>query len=94
MYNDNGLMRVVVDAINNRPLKDFDNLPITISKKVEGWLLEAWERQDRKIDVEDLIQRMPFAANDDVWNTRKFSNALTQRKDRFRNRGRCTAAKG
>lgn len=75
--------------INNRPLKAFDNLPITISKKVEGWLLETWERQNRNIDVEDFIQRMRFSADDNVWKSKKFSNALTQRKERFRNRGRC-----
>jgi hypothetical protein len=84
---------VVIDAVNHRPLKAFPNLPITVSKKVEGWLMEAWERQNRNIDVEDLIQRMPFAANDDVWTNRRFSNALTQRKDRFRNRGRCLSWK-
>ncbi|KAF7514416.1 hypothetical protein GJ744_000186 [Endocarpon pusillum] len=88
-YNDNGLRRVVVDVINNRPLKAFDNLPVTISKKVEGWLLETWERQNRNIDVEDFIQRMPFNAHDNVWESKKFSNALTQRKERFRNRARC-----
>ncbi|ERF70060.1 hypothetical protein EPUS_00247 [Endocarpon pusillum Z07020] len=88
-YNDNGLRRVVIDVINNRPLKAFDNLPVTISKKVEGWLLETWERQNRNIDVEDFIQRMRFNADDNVWKSKKFSNALTQRKERFRNRGRC-----
>ena len=88
-YNDNGLCRVVIDVINNRPLKAFDNLPVTISKKVEGWLLETWERQNRNIDVEDFIQRMRFSADDNVWKSKKFSNALTQRKERFRNRGRC-----
>lgn len=51
--------------------------------------MEAWERQDRNIDVEDLIQRMPFTANNNVWVKKKFSNALTQRKERFRNRTRC-----
>lgn len=55
--------------------------------------MEAWERQDRNINVEDFIQRMPFRADDDVWENRKFSNALTQRKDRFRNRGRCISWK-
>lgn len=92
-HHENGIERVVVDVINHRPLKAYENLPITISKKVEGWLMEAWSRQDRNIDVEDLIQRMPYAANDDVWKTRKFSNALTQRKERFRNRGRCLSWK-
>jgi hypothetical protein len=79
----------VVDVINHRPLRAFDNLPVTISKKVEGWLMEAWSRQDRSINVEDIIQRMPFSASDMVWQNKRFSNALTQRKERFRNRGRC-----
>jgi hypothetical protein len=93
IYNDDGVSRVVIDVINHRPLKAFPNLPVNISKKVEGWLVEAWERQDKNINVEDLIQRMPFTANDDVWDNRNFSNALTQRKERFRNRGRCLSWK-
>jgi hypothetical protein len=95
IYHDNGEDRVVVDVINHRPLKAFLNLPITISKNVEGWLMETWQRQDKTIQLEDYIQRMPFPANDDVWKNRgkKFSNALTQRKDRFRNRARCLAWK-
>ena len=90
LINDNnGIVRAVIDPINYRPLKVFANLPITISKKVEGWLMEAWQREDRTIRIEDIIQRMPFIANDDVWENKKFRNTLTQRKDRFRNRGRC-----
>ena len=57
--------------------------------------MEAWQRQNKAIQLEDFIQRMPFTATDDVWKGKgkRFSNALTQRKDRFRNRGRCLSWK-
>jgi hypothetical protein len=90
-FNKNGIKRIVVDVINHRPLKDFRNLPITISKKVEGWLMEAWERQDRNIEFGDIVQRMSFTTDSDVWTTKNFRNALTQRRERFRSRGRCLA---
>jgi hypothetical protein len=81
--------RVVVDTINYKPLRAFPHIPLTVSTKVEGWLLEAWFRLDPALQAEDLIQRMPYAANHDVYKDRNVMNRLARRRGLFREEGRC-----
>lgn len=79
----------MIDVITNKPLRAFDHIPITISTKVEGWLLEAWFRQDASLKAEDLIQRMPYTSNDNVYPGRTIINRLVRRRELFRDSGRC-----
>ncbi len=85
----NGVRRVIIDVITNKPLRAFAHIPITISTKVEGWLLEAWFRQDASLKAEDLIQRMPYTSTDNVYADRKLINRLVRRRELFRDSGRC-----
>ena len=84
-----GVRRTVIDVINNKPLRNFGHIPITISTKVEGWLLEAWFRYDPSLRFEDLIQRMPFKAKHNVYKSRAVINRLVRRRELFRDKGRC-----
>lgn len=92
-YTVNGTPRIVIDVINNNPLRHFCHLPLTVSTKVEGWLQEAWFRQDPSLQAEDLIQRMPYTADHDVYKDRKIINRLVRRRELFRNEGRCLSWK-
>lgn len=84
-----GIRKIVIDVINNRPLRTFPHLPITISSTVEGWLQEAWFRQDPAVRAEDLIQRMAYTAEHNVYENRNVINKLVRRREVFRNEGRC-----
>jgi hypothetical protein len=88
-----GTWKVVIDVINNKPLRDFRHIPITISTNVEGWLQEAWFRQDPSLQAEDLIQRMPYTAEHKVYETRRVINRLVRRRELFRDEGRCLSWK-
>lgn len=92
-YLINGVRRIVIDVINNNPLRSFSHLPLTVSTKVEGWLQEAWFRMDPSVRAEDLIQRMPYSANHNVYKDRKIINRLVRRRELFRNEGRCLSWK-
>jgi hypothetical protein len=85
----NNVRRVIIDVINNKPLRAFAHIPTTVSTKVEGWLMETWFRQDPSLKAEDLIQRMPYTSNDNVYASRKFINRLVRRRELFRDTGRC-----
>ena len=50
--------RLVIDRMYNQPLSDFCNLPLTLSTKVEGYLMEAWERQNPGMTAGDYFQQM------------------------------------
>lgn len=39
-------------------IRDFQVLPRQISSKVEGWRLEAWWRLDRRIEAQDILDRI------------------------------------
>lgn len=60
-----------------RPLKVLECLPDRISNNVEEFKVEAWMRQDPRIQLSDIIDRMP------VGNELN-NNALQQRGVRFR----------
>ncbi len=66
---------------------------MTISTQVEGWLQEAWFRQDPSLQAEDLIQRMPYTTKDEVYKDRKIINRLVRRRELFRKEGRCLSWK-
>lgn len=51
--------------------------------------MEAWFRQDASLKAEDLIQRMPYTLNDNIYPGRKAMNRLVRRRELFRNVGRC-----
>jgi hypothetical protein len=89
----NGTWKIVIDVINNKPLRDFRHIPITISTNVEGWLQEAWFRQDPSLQAEDLIQRMPYTSDHKVYETRRIINRLVRRRELFRDEGRCLSWK-
>jgi hypothetical protein len=89
LYFKNGIPYLVIDVINNKPLRDFSHIPITVSSNVEGWLQEAWFRQDPSLQAEDLIQRMPYKPADNVYKDRKILNRLVRRRELFRDTGRC-----
>jgi hypothetical protein len=88
-FNDNGVRKYVIDVINNHPLRDFTDLPFTISTKVEGYLQEAWFRMNPGLEPEDLIQRMPYTVADGVYNNRRVINRLVRRRGLFRDEGKC-----
>jgi len=45
---------------DNRPMRDFSELlPATLSSEAEGWLMEAFLRSDRRVQMRDLRGRMP-----------------------------------
>ena len=85
-------LHVVVDDRDGQPLRNFPELPILISTKVEGWLLEAWMRLNLKLKHEDVMQRMPYLTVD-AWAGRDngggFKNTLSARRRDFRQIGRC-----
>ena len=49
--------KVVLDH-DNHPVRDFEDIPATLSSEAEGWLLEAISRIDRRITKVDLRARM------------------------------------
>lgn len=90
---DSGESLVVIDRMHNKPLRDFPNLPLTISTKAEGWLMEAWEREDERIEQYDLLQRMALVEIDEESRTipKGVYNKLNRRKELARKRLRCLA---
>ncbi|MCJ1244001.1 hypothetical protein MMC30_001198 [Trapelia coarctata] len=51
--------RLVIDH-DNHPMRDFSSLlPATLSSEAEGWLMEAFIRSDRRVQMKDLRGRMP-----------------------------------
>ena len=48
---------VVLD-LDERPLKAFESIPLTLASNVEGGLLEAITRFDDRINMEDLWARL------------------------------------
>ena len=50
---------IVIAYASKKPLRNFSNIPVCLSTKVESWLLEAWSRQDPRIVLQDFCDRMP-----------------------------------
>ena len=63
-YEDPGLMydpadgRLLLD-LNNHPILNWPELPMTISGQVDGSWLEYWWRLNRNIRLEDMLARCP-----------------------------------
>lgn len=51
-------VRETPHKIFNKHVRDFPVLPSRISSKVEGWRLEAWFRLDRRIEAQDILDRV------------------------------------
>jgi hypothetical protein len=51
-------IRTTTHDVFGNQINDFSVLPDRISSKVEGWRLEAWMRLDRRITVQDIIDRV------------------------------------
>ncbi|KAL8655035.1 MAG: hypothetical protein Q9226_003202 [Calogaya cf. arnoldii] len=45
--------------LKNHPIRDFPELPITVSAQVEGFWIEYWCRLDKHIRVADILARCP-----------------------------------
>lgn len=50
--------RVVLD-MDNRPVKNFSNIPLTLSSETEAYLMEMMNRMDTRISHRDFRARMP-----------------------------------
>jgi len=50
--------KIVLDP-DNRPVRAFTEIPLTVSSKVEGWLMEVIRRQNHQITPNDFRARMP-----------------------------------
>jgi hypothetical protein len=85
-------VHVVVDPRDGQPLRNLPELPIVISTKVDGWLMEAWMRLNLHIEYEDIIMRMPHL-DAEKWAKKDapggFKNTLSGRRRDFRKLGRC-----
>lgn len=85
-----GLMRfngrTVLDWKGNE-IREFSNLPKTISSKVEGWRVEAWTREDPRLKLSDIMARLRTVqrSNGDVepkTNVRIISSRTTRFRDK------------
>ncbi|KAF5864360.1 hypothetical protein ETB97_007922 [Aspergillus alliaceus] len=52
------VVRTTAHKVFGKHINVFTVLPDQISSKVEGWRLEAWMRLDRRITVQDIIDRV------------------------------------
>ena len=73
----------------SQPLKPFQNIPLTLSSKIEGWRAEAIRRADPRIGNKDLVVRMPIKVKQEAngETTRELSlkdNAIAARQSRYR----------
>ena len=82
IYDD----KVVLDYLD-RPIVDFDGIPLTLSSKVEGWLLETMRRYNSKISWADIMARINRRGDSENIT----ENRLSERTRRFRAVGRCVA---
>ena len=97
----------VVLNLDHRPLRAFENIPLTLSSEVEGVLMEAIIRYDVRISIEDFWARMSVLLSLALFRrtliTRRpgmcghggifTPNALTVRRNKFRLKN-CVAAWG
>jgi len=78
---DNGRVVLGPDA---SPIRDFRDIPKLCSSQMEGFRMEAISRMDSRIAISDFRARM-------MRDGLPGANAISMRKTRFRNRGRCLA---
>lgn len=56
--------KLLLDFRGN-PVRDFPSLPLVISSMVEGWRVEAWTRSDKRMNMTDIIARIPVVSSVD-----------------------------
>ena len=77
---------LVVD-LYSKPVLDFPNCPLTLSSKLEGWLMEALLRKGYQygMKISDIRARMPGVKGEDTIKT----STLSMRMNRFRGIAGC-----
>ena len=77
--------KIVLDQ-DNHPVRDFRDIPATLSSAVEPWLLEAISRIDRRIWRVDVRARMPWTYTDERGKSKNLCtlSAIGNRTMRFR----------
>lgn len=78
--------RIVLDG-NNHPVMLYLELPLTLSSKMDPWLIEAILRLNPKIGCHDLWARMPRS----TVPSQKVANTLSVRASRFRHKAGLTS---
>lgn len=78
--------RIVLDG-NNHPVMLYLELPLTLSSKMDPWLIEAILRLNPKIGCHDLWARMPRS----TVPSQKVANSLSMRASRFRHKAGLTS---
>ena len=69
--------RIVIDPESRKPVRNFPELPKTISSHEQGWSLEAMSRLNEWINMDDFRDRMPSESRPSV-------RSLSMRRSRFR----------
>lgn len=94
-YEIEGLVcndRVVLDW-EGEPIREFNELPLTIASTVEGWRVEAWIRNDSRVTYRDIVARMRTkngaGGRIPIYGTR----ALATRASNFRDHAGCVSWK-
>jgi len=77
--------KIVLD-VDNRQVRDFYEMPLTVSTQVEGWYVEALIRLNPFIRYTDFISRMPSTSPHPAT-----ANVLNMRASRWRIRNWCTS---
>ncbi|MCJ1393448.1 hypothetical protein MMC18_006323 [Xylographa bjoerkii] len=77
--------KIVLD-IENRQVRDFYEMPLTISTQIEGWFVEALIRLNPLIRYSDFISRMPSTSSQLAT-----ANVLNMRASRWRIKNWCTS---
>ncbi|KAL9112854.1 MAG: hypothetical protein Q9227_002931 [Pyrenula ochraceoflavens] len=98
IINFNEKPRMIVDVWKNEPLNYFklNEMPVRISKFIEGFRVAQILRQDSRITKYDLVQRMSppcTAGPNDTWipqpmDVDKLIHRMTQRYQRFQEQNR------
>ena len=79
--------RIVLD-LDNHPVRAFTDIPLVLSSQIEGWLMEAIQRIDSRIERGDFRARMPATYKTRGGKEVVLSglSALGNRQSRFRAR--------
>ncbi|MCJ1267249.1 hypothetical protein MMC22_007134 [Lobaria immixta] len=90
LWYDQG--RLVLD-LDNKPVKKWKNIPLTLSSNADPWLLENIRREDTRITLKDLRARMPIQqlTKKGVLKPLGTLSSLGMQLTRFRLRAACPA---
>ena len=85
--------RVVLDG-NNHAVNNFEEIPWTCSTEMEGWLMEAIQRQNPYISISDFVARMPHTRGSANKPLKPFGiTTYSNRTGRFRKKAGCLSLK-